>query len=496
MMQEGVNEDEDEGEGQDEPEWAFAAPLCLVCQRGRESSVYPGTCEKCGIAYPLGDADGDKVLQWLQHPARQMRCPDCGEQSIAKMPGGQYQCYRCVPTKNEEHQRPRGKMLGDFLTCESCGSQRVELTPIRAVCQACDSTLGGALAKMAMAQFKLWKSTHRGDIEGPQVKVFDMQELAAKIETLDAADDESKGRIRSTIKKLADAGEARALSVPQAGWSDLLRVFEEMHPNFSEVLETNVRPSLAIAAAGGRVRPAPALLLGAPGVGKSYFADCLARHLAIASLKVDMAAQTNGSALAGSSAFWSNSAPGELFKLLAFGSPGQLPSANPLVFLDEIDKVNSDSLHYNPMAGLYGLLEIESARHFEDQSMTGIGMDASHVRWLLACNSARDLPAPILSRVHVFEIPELTAAQKRHLFARIFKMLVNSTGLDRFECQLPETIIKPVQGLGMREFKTLAGVAIGRALQDGRWKVEPNDFRCPGVEVVKFTMGFGSSTTR
>ena len=492
MMQEGANDDEDEGE----PEWEFATPPCLVCQRGRESSAYPGTCERCGIAYPLGDADGDKVLHWLQHPARQMRCPDCGEQSIARMPDGQYQCYRCVPRKTGEHQRPPGKMLGDFLTCESCGSARVAFTTLRAMCLACDSPLGGALAKMAMAQLKLWKSTHRGDIEGPQVKVFDMRELAAKIETLDAADDESKGRIRSTIKKLADAGEGRALSVPRAGWSALLRVFGDMHPNFFEVLETNVRPSLAIAAAGGRIRPAPALLLGAPGVGKSYFADCLARHLAIASLKVDMAAQTHGAALAGSSAFWSNSAPGELFKLLAFGSPGQRPSANPLVFLDEIDKVNSDSLHYDPLAGLYSLLEVESARRFEDQSMTGIGLDASHVRWLLACNSTTDIPAPILSRVHVFEIPELTAAQKRHLFARIFKMLVNSTGLDGFEDQLPEALIKPVQSLGMREFKTLAGVAIGRALQDGRWTVALDDFRRPGVEVAKLPMGFGSSSTR
>lgn len=447
----------------------------------------------CGIAYPLSDGGGDEVLQWRRQPERRLRCRHCREQSIAKMPGGQYQCYRCVPRKTESNPRPRGKMLGDFLTCESCGSARVAFTSQRAMCLACDSALRSTLAKMAMAQFKLWKSSHRSELVGPHVKVFSMQELAARIEALDTGDEDSNGRIKSTLKKLADAGEARALSVPQAGWSELLRVFEDMHPNFSEVLETNVRPSLAIAAAGGRVRPAPALLLGAPGVGKSFFAQCLAHHLGIASLKVDMAAQTNGSALVGSSAFWSNSAPGELFKLVAFGSPGRPPSADPLVFLDELDKVNSGSLRYDPLAGLYSLLEVESARRFEDQSMPGIGLDASHVRWLLACNSARDLPAPILSRVHVFEIPELTPAQKRHLFACIFKLLVNSTGLDGFECQLPEALIKPVQGLGMREFKTLAGVAIGRALQDGRWQVKLDDFRHPGVEVAKLPMGFGSS---
>ena len=75
-------------------------------------------------------------------------------------------------------------------------------------------------------------------------------------------------------------------------------------------------------------------------------------------------------------------------------------------------------------------------------------------------------------------------------------MLVNGTGLDGFESQLPEAILKPVQGLGMRQFKTLAGVAIGRALQDGRRKVELDDFRRPGVEVTKLPMGFGPSGAR
>ena len=147
MREEGANEDDD----QDEPEWTYMTPPCLLCQKGRESSAYPGTCDKCGIAYPLGDGDEAKVLQWLQQAARQMRCPDCGEQSIAKMPGGQYQCYRCEPRKTEEHQRPRGKMLGDFLTCESCGSARVAYTTQQVVCLSCDSALGGTLADFMRA---------------------------------------------------------------------------------------------------------------------------------------------------------------------------------------------------------------------------------------------------------------------------------------------------------------------------------------------------------
>lgn len=394
-------------------------------------------------------------------------------------------------TRTERGFRPQGRILADFLTCESCGSKKFTVTPATVECLDCHETLGGELAKLAVAQILKWKIAGPPEVNGPRLQVFSMQQLAEKVENLSLDDSESKSRIRSTVRKLAEQGEYRPLSTPKLGWADLLYAFEEMHPNFAEVLETSVRPSLAIAAAGGSSRPTPALLLGSPGTGKSFFAECLARHLEIPSLKVDMSAQTNGSALAGSSAFWANSSPGELFKLLAFGVPGMLAMADPLVFVDEIDKINPE-MHYNPLAGLFTLLEVESAKCFEDQSFPGIRIDASRVRWILACNETKDIPAPILSRAHVFEIPELTPGQKRRLFARIFQLVAEGTGLQDFEWQLPDKIIRLAQdmGIGMREFKNLCAVAIGRALEAGRWEVDVNDFRRPGCEIVRVKMGF------
>ena len=146
-------------------------------------------------------------------------------------------------------------------------------------------------------------------------------------------------------------------------------------------------------------------------------------------------------------------------------------------------------MRYNPISGLYALLEVGSAKRFEEQSIPGVHIDALHIRWLLACNSARDLPTPILSRLHVFEIPELTLAQKRYMFLQIFRMVVEGIGLEAFNAELPESIIKRVDQLGMREFKTLVGVAIGRALEDHRFRVEMNVFRRTGFEVVNRIWG-------
>ena len=462
--------------------------VCIVCQRGHESEEFKGTCDTCGAPIPIGGAD---VAAWLQAPERNMRCRQCGDKSMARMPSGEFRCYHCGSgIVQDPHPAKSGrKTLADFLSCNSCGRKKILVSSDGAKCLWCNGAVGGELAKMAIVQKKQLFFSQKPEPAEPLVKVFDMQELAAQIEMLDTGDSDTRPRIKATIKKLADAGEMRSLSAPKLGWSDLLHVFAEMHPNFTEVIETNVRPSLAIAAAGGTSRPAPALLLGSPGVGKSFFAECLAFHLEIPHKKVDMAAETNGSALAGSSSFWSNSAPGELFKLLAFGAPGKEPTANPLVFVDEIDKVSGD-MRFNPLSGLYSLLEVESAIQFEDQSIPGVHIDASHIRWLLACNCARDLPAPILSRLHVFEIPELTLVQKRYMFSHIFRMVVEGIGLEAFDAELSESIIKSVDQLGMREFKTLVGVAIGRALEANRFRVEMNDFRRHGFKVVKSPMGF------
>ena len=459
---------------------------CIVCHGMEESAEYPGTCAGCGLS---SDPAAGELLEWLKKPERNMRCQCCGQKTMAKMPDGEYRCYDCRPKTEEKDQRPPGAMLGDFLSCDTCGSKKIKVFPSLAKCEDCKGAVGGELAKLAAVQLKTWRFTKKAALEGQMIKVFDMRELASKIENLDSDDSDSKGRIKSTIKKLAVEGEFRALSTPQVGWSALLDAFSEMHPNFHQVLETNVRPSLSIAAAGGKIRPAPALLLGEPGVGKSFFAECLARHLGVSNLKIDLAVSTNGASLAGSSAFWSNSCPGEVFKLLAFGSPEKPPVANPVIFVDEVDKVD-ERMEYNPLAGLYSLLEVESAKHFEDQSLTGIHLDASNIRWLLACNGTQNIPAPILSRVHVFEIPELTPAQKRQLFTRIFQLVVESTGLELFDGLLPEKLIRLLQDMGMREFKNLAGVAIGRALEEGRWRVEQQDFWRPGFEVVRAPMGF------
>jgi ATP-dependent Lon protease len=258
---------------------------------------------------------------------------------------------------------------------------------------------------------------------------------------------------------------------PAAGWEAGLEELEQNFPNFGSAIRDVLRPSLAIAAAGGVGRPAPLLLLGPPGCGKSYFAETISRMLGVPCVKQDMSSATMSCTLSGLGPHWRNSGPGEVFKTLAWGRAGYDAVANPLFFLDEIDKAGGDE-RFDPVGPLHALLEVESSRHFEDESMPGLRMDASHIRWLLAANEIRSTPKPILSRLHVVEIEAPTEAQLREMLHRIFGSFVRGLGLDEFDTTMPESIIDAVSGMGPREFKTSCAMAVG----DGRWRVIARDF--------------------
>src|SRR6202163_2964871 len=132
-----------------------------------------------------------------------------------------------------------------------------------------------------------------------------------------------------------------------AGVDDLC----EQSPNFVNVID-DLRKYLALAIAGNEaVQFTPLLLLGEPGLGKTYFAKKLAQALGTGFEFVSMSSLTAGWILTGASAQWNNARPGKVAHTLIDGE-----FANPVVVLDEIDKAGGDS-RYDAMGALYTLLE-------------------------------------------------------------------------------------------------------------------------------------------
>lgn len=163
------------------------------------------------------------------------------------------------------------------------------------------------------------------------------------------------------------------------------------------------------------IRVAPVLLVGPPGIGKTYFTDQLAKNLEIPIRRIAMDNFQTGAALAGSSYIWSNREVGEVFRGLVEGD-----HASPLVILDEIDKANDTFRHHgaDSLSALHNLLEPASAKYFKDASFP-LSIDASHIISIATANDISKIPETLLSRMDVFEIKEPTSEQYREILEQI-----------------------------------------------------------------------------
>src|SRR5678816_1847124 len=150
-------------------------------------------------------------------------------------------------------------------------------------------------------------------------------------------------------------------------------------PNFHGVID-DLRKHLALAVAGNEaVQFLPMLLLGEPGLGKTYFAKRLAHVLATGFEFVSMSSLTAGWVLTGASAQWHNARPGKVAQTLIEGD-----YANPVVVLDEVDKAGGDA-RYDPMGALYGLLERDTATHRMCDASMSTSMYSS-LKWVATAN--------------------------------------------------------------------------------------------------------------
>jgi ATPase family associated with various cellular activities (AAA) len=371
------------------------------------------------------------------------------------------------------------------LTLKSAARHYVELSRLlRLQCLAQAAGVWSMVTDVATERTELVRSQSVLDlapqacVEGQADRLMAVFEWSKDVE-LDGGkergrDGDTAVRVRETLKRLISSGRARPVRQPSEGWRQRVDGLEQKFPNFAAVVQTVVRPHLTLCELGVPHRMAPILLVGPPGVGKTYFAQQVAEIMGFqAPLFVHMAAETNGSALAGSSTFWSNSSPGALFEALAWGGVTGPAAANPLVVLDEIDKVNIE--RYNPLGALYSLLEVETARRFQDQSLPDVWMDASRARFIATANDEDAIPEPIRSRMRVFDIAPPTAHQLRGLVQGIFEGLLDALGV-RLHRLLPPDVVDAALAFSPRELKLRLECSIACAISRGSDAVESSDW--------------------
>ena len=286
--------------------------------------------------------------------------------------------------------------------------------------------------------------------------------------------------LKSWYDRMRELGGARYIIKPSTPTAvdDLC----EQSPNFVNVVE-DLRKHLALAVAGNEaVQFTPMLLLGEPGLGKTYFAKKLAQALGTGFEFVSMSSVTAGWVLTGASAQWHNARPGKVAQTLIEGE-----YANPVIVLDEADKAGGDP-RYDTMGALYALLERDTAAHFKDEFID-VDMDASHILWVATANDETAIPEPILNRMNVYAIERPDADGARRIALAVYHELLDAHRWP-FPYEPSEAVLERLAAVPPRDMRKLLLDAFGTARLSSRDFLVPEDIDAKKLCGRKIRIGF------
>lgn len=253
-------------------------------------------------------------------------------------------------------------------------------------------------------------------------------------------------------------------------------------PNFGAVLD-DLRKHLALAVAGDEaVQFVPILLVGEPGLGKTYFAKKLAHALGTGFEFVSMNSLTAGWVLTGASAQWHNARPGKVAQTLIEGD-----FANPVVVLDEVDKSGGDH-RYDPMGALYTLLERDTAIAFKDEFID-VDIDASHILWVATANDESAIPDPILNRMNVYVIERPDADGSRRIALSVYREILDQHRWP-FPAEPSPELLDRLATIPARDTRKLLLDAFGTARLAGRDYLVTTDIDAKKLCGRKARVGF------